>query len=90
VTAFLSLLSGQYVTFFSNLLAQLNPDFAQGVKETLRGGLDSAIGWRFPVAWPPQPPVTLMCRDSAGRLWRRSMMKSWPLGLRVMASSMAV
>src|SRR5580658_6661037 len=35
------------------------------------------------------PPVTLMCRARAGRLWRRSMMKSWPLGLRPIASSMA-
>ena len=35
------------------------------------------------------PPVTLMWRLSAGRLWRRSMMKSWPLGLREMASTMA-
>ena len=32
------------------------------------------------------PPVTLMWRDTAGRLWRRSMMKSWPLGLRAIAS----
>src|SRR5258708_5443967 len=31
---------------------------------------------------PAPPPVTLMWRDTAGRLWRRSMMKSWPLGLR--------
>ena len=29
-----------------------------------------------------QPPVTLMCRLTAGLLWRRSMTKSWPLGLR--------
>ena len=36
-----------------------------------------------------QPPVTLICRDSAGRCWRRSITKSWPLGLRVMASSIA-
>ena len=35
------------------------------------------------------PPVTLICRASAGRWWRRSMMKSWPLGLREIASSMA-
>jgi hypothetical protein len=35
------------------------------------------------------PPVTLMWRASAGRRWRRSMMKSWPLGLREIASSMA-
>ena len=28
------------------------------------------------------PPVTLICRASAGRWWRRSIMKSWPLGLR--------
>ena len=37
----------------------------------------------------PQPPVTLMWRPTAGRLVRRSMMKSWPLGLRAIASSMA-
>lgn len=37
----------------------------------------------------PHPPVTLICRATAGRLCVRSMMKSWPLGLRVMASSMA-
>jgi TolB-like protein/DNA-binding winged helix-turn-helix (wHTH) protein/Tfp pilus assembly protein PilF len=35
------------------------------------------------------PPVTLICRATAGRLWRRSITKSWPLGLRVIASSMA-
>ena len=37
----------------------------------------------------PQPPVTLMCRATAGCLVRRSMTKSWPLGLRAIASSMA-
>ena len=36
-----------------------------------------------------QPPVTLICRARAGRLWRRSITKSWPLGLRVIASSIA-
>src|SRR5215208_1398514 len=36
-----------------------------------------------------QPPVTLMWRASAGALWRRSIMKSCPLGLRVIASSIA-
>ena len=36
-----------------------------------------------------QPPVTLMWRATAGFLWRRSMTKSWPLGLRAIASSMA-
>src|SRR3954467_3549494 len=36
-----------------------------------------------------QPPVTLMWRGSAGPLWRRSIMKSCPLGLRVIASSIA-
>src|SRR6516225_6431736 len=35
------------------------------------------------------PPVTLMCRATAGRLWRRSMMKSWPRGLRSIASRIA-
>jgi hypothetical protein len=35
------------------------------------------------------PPVTLMWRDNAGRWWRRSITKSWPLGLRVIASSIA-
>src|SRR6185437_5300803 len=42
-----------------------------------RGGHGSGIA---------HPPVTLMWRDTAGRLWRRSMMKSWPLGLRAIAS----
>ena len=28
-----------------------------------------------------QPPVSDIWRETAGRLWRRSMMKSWPLGL---------
>src|SRR5262249_54769317 len=36
-----------------------------------------------------QPPVSDMARATAGVLWRRSMRKSWPLGLRAMASSMA-
>ncbi len=36
-----------------------------------------------------QPPVTLMWRATAGFFERRSMMKSWPLGLREIASSMA-
>src|SRR5258708_17695439 len=36
-----------------------------------------------------QPPVTLICRDTAGRLWRRSMMKSWPFGLPAVASAIA-
>ena len=35
------------------------------------------------------PPVTLMWRPTAGRRLRRSMTKSWPLGLRDIASSMA-
>ena len=35
------------------------------------------------------PPVTLMWRLSAGRAWRRSMMKSCPLGLRAIASVIA-
>src|SRR4029453_6461141 len=36
-----------------------------------------------------QPPVTLMWRATAGALWRRSMRKSWPLGLRLIASWIA-
>ena len=36
-----------------------------------------------------QPPVTLMCRETLGLSVRRSMMKSWPLGLREMASWIA-
>ena len=36
-----------------------------------------------------QPPVTLMWRGTAGPVWRRSMMKSWPLGLRAIASVIA-
>ena len=36
-----------------------------------------------------QPPVTLMWRLTLGRLWRRSMMKSWPFGFRPMARSIA-
>ena len=35
------------------------------------------------------PPVTLIWRATAGRLWRRSMMKSWPFGLRPIASPIA-
>jgi len=33
----------------------------------------------------PQPPVTLIWRLTLGRLCRRSMMKSWPLGFKPMA-----
>ena len=44
----------------------------------------SASGWRS-----GHPPVTLIWRATAGRLWRRSMMKSWPLGLRSIASRIA-
>ena len=36
-----------------------------------------------------QPPVMLMCRDTAGRCECRSMMKSCPLGLRVIADLIA-
>ena len=36
-----------------------------------------------------QPPVTLIWRPTAGMLVVRSMTKSWPLGLRAMASSIA-
>src|SRR5690606_37033678 len=36
-----------------------------------------------------QPPVTLMCRPTAGWRRRRSMTKSWPRGLRAMARSIA-
>lgn len=36
-----------------------------------------------------QPPVTLICRDTDGRLVRRSITKSWPFGLRLIASSTA-
>src|SRR3974377_2344116 len=39
--------------------------------------------------WTGHPPVTLMWRAIAGRLWRRSMMKSWPRGLRSIASRIA-
>ena len=35
------------------------------------------------------PPVTLMCRVTAGLTPLRLMMKSWPLGLRAIAASMA-
>src|SRR5207245_623658 len=35
------------------------------------------------------PPVTLIWRAMAGRLWRRSMMKSCPLGLRSIAARIA-
>ena len=43
------------------------------------------IGYQLPV----HPPVTLIWRATAGRLWRRSMMKSCPLGLRAIASRIA-
>src|SRR6185312_2401284 len=36
-----------------------------------------------------QPPVTLIWRTTAGWVCRRSMMKSWPLGLRRIASWIA-
>src|SRR5690606_11171850 len=36
-----------------------------------------------------QPPVTLIWRGTAGAARRRSMTKSWPLGLRWMASRIA-
>ena len=36
-----------------------------------------------------QPPVTLMCRPTAGRRVVRSMTKSWPLGLRAIAARIA-
>ena len=36
-----------------------------------------------------QPPVTLMWRGTETAPWRRSMMKSWPLGLRAIAARMA-
>ena len=48
----------------------------------MRGAASARRGCRH-------PPVTLIWRATAGRLWRRSMMKSWPLGLRAIASSMA-
>src|SRR5690606_23664624 len=35
------------------------------------------------------PPVTLIWRETAGRRVRRSMTKSWPFGLRPIASSIA-
>ena len=48
-------------------------------------------GRTFGLAQPPrrQPPVTLMWRFTAGLLWRRSITKSWPLGLRAMPSRIA-
>src|SRR5262252_4449495 len=49
---------------------------------------------RLMVAWErnvaDHPPVTDMCRATAGFFVRRSMMKSCPFGLREMASSMAM
>src|SRR5262245_62668688 len=46
-------------------------------------------GFAFPRKQVDYPPVTLIWRATAGRWWRRSMMKSWPLGLRPIASSIA-
>src|SRR5665213_683936 len=56
-----------------------------------RRGLYKGLGRTFGRARyaADQPPVTLMWRARAGRLWRRSIMKSWPRGLRVIASSIA-
>jgi Transposase, Mutator family len=45
--------------------------------------------FEFPRKPVDYPPVTLIWRAIAGRRWRRSMMKSWPLGFRPIASSMA-
>src|SRR6266853_1086414 len=70
-------------------------EFARSSRKfRVRGPLHEAELWgesEFvePPPRPRQPPVTLMCRATAGRLWRRSITKSWPLGLRVIASSMA-
>ncbi len=35
------------------------------------------------------PPVTLICRPTAGRSWRRSIIKSCPFGLRLIAARIA-
>jgi hypothetical protein len=56
-------------------------------------GAGMAPAWRDQVAPADggcaHPPVTLMWRATAGRLVRRSMTKSCPLGLRAIAASMA-
>src|SRR5271156_5362351 len=71
--------------------AQRNDDFgilgrektiavAQLFERLLRGfglGRDDGDPWGKPRRWRRgHPPVTLICRATAGRLWRRSMMKS--------------
>src|ERR1700737_2258109 len=61
---------------------------AQFFKRLLRGlGLCRDGG--DPARRRAHPPVTLIWRAMAGRLWRRSMMKSWPFGLRSLASRVA-
>src|SRR5262245_14057337 len=53
------------------------------------GTLGTADGRPERAEAPAQPPVTLMWRASAGRRWRRSITKSWPCGLRAIASAIA-
>src|SRR5689334_20384293 len=60
----------------------------QWEKGQIDAGVKRWIGnkYRSPII---QPPVTLMWRLTLGRLWRRSMMKSCPLGFCPMARSIA-
>ena len=62
-----------------------------GVEQRLRVAEPVKVrsGYGIHAIEPAQPPVTLIWRETAGSRRRRSMTKSWPLGLRPMASSMA-
>ena len=58
-----------------------------GEREPRNRRVEIVFGEALVQVWRPaarQPPVTLMWRLTAGLLWRRSMTKSWPLGLRAM------
>ena len=68
-----------------NALSFVSPNFQPRPRCFGRWGSE----FEFPRKPVDYPPVTLMWRATAGRLWRRSMMKSWPLGLRAIASSIA-
>ena len=63
----------------------------QAILDDLLAGVRPSHGWSR--AWGDHhnayPPVTLICRATAGLSWRRSMMKSWPFGLREIASRIA-
>src|SRR5712671_6741898 len=67
------------------------PQIVQRLLRRLALGGDECNPRGFPLGCRRggHPPVTLIWRAIAGRLWRRSMMKSWPFGLRLIASRIA-